>query len=74
MAKKRKTNWPPNMKPPMPASVAQETAGLGMNTIGSALITKRQVAKVKGVNSSRPKRMTVKFRPHIATISIAASV
>ena len=74
MAKNRNTNCPPNMKPPMPASVPHETAGLGTNRTGSAPSTKRQVAKVKGVNSSRPNRMTVKFSPHITTISSAANV
>jgi hypothetical protein len=62
------------MKPPMPARVRHEMAGLGTNAIGRAHTRKRQVAKVNGAYSSRPKRMTVKFSPHIATISSAASV
>src|SRR5215831_3224902 len=73
MAKNRKTNCPPNISPPMPASVPHEIAGLGTTSTGSAASRKRQVEKVKGGNSSRPKRITVKFRPHIATINSAAS-
>src|SRR5471030_764856 len=69
MAKKRKTNWPPNRNAPMPASAFHDAAGLGMNSTGSAPRMKRQAAKANGVNSSRPKRMTVKFSPQIAAIS-----
>ena len=61
------------MKLPMPSSVRQEMAGRATNRIGVAHNTKRQVAKVKGAYSSSPNRMTVKFRPHIATIVSAAS-
>src|SRR5471032_1891854 len=69
MAKKRKTNWPANRNAPMPASAFHDAAGLGMNRTGSAPRMKRQAAKANGVNSSRPKRMTVKFSPQIAAIS-----
>ena len=54
MAKNRNTNWPPNMKPPMPARVPHEIAGFLTNRTGNAASRKRQVAKVNGVYSSRP--------------------
>src|SRR5476649_1743740 len=69
MAKKRKTNCPPNRNAPMPANAFHDAAGLGMNSTGSAPRMKRHAAKENGVNSSRPKRMTVKFSPQIAAIS-----
>ena len=69
MAKKRKTNWPANRNRPMPASAFHDAAGLGTNNTGSAPRTKRKAANENGVNSSRPKRMTVKFNPQIAAIS-----
>ena len=74
MAKNRKTNWPANMNPPMPASVAQGMLGRGTNSTGRAPSTKRQVAKVKGVNSFSPKRITGKLRPQIATMRSAPAV